>query len=163
MWYIDRFRRWVYSLFPYRLTIHTLHSGPDWSKCETILHAAFQLLVNYMDQEHPGEIIDWDCNDDHRHAWTEMNELYHWWTVDRPNRDTIESITDGLPQPDLMEEFTLVTEGEHAGNYQYTPHKDKYSEYYDALHRWNELERSYDDEDDENLRRLIAVRHYMWT
>jgi hypothetical protein len=39
------------------LKIHTLTQGEWYDRDESLLHAAFQLLVDFMEQERPGEII----------------------------------------------------------------------------------------------------------
>jgi len=40
------------------LKIQTLEKG--WcDKDEVLLHAAFQLLVDFVEQEHPDKIVDW--------------------------------------------------------------------------------------------------------
>ena len=50
-----------------RLKIATLDKG--WhDKDEILLHAAFQLLADFVEQEHPEKIVDWDANELHKSA-----------------------------------------------------------------------------------------------
>jgi hypothetical protein len=68
-----------------RLIIHTL--SPGWhDKDEVMLHAAFQLLADFMEQESPDKHIDWSHNAVHRRAWKEIRDLYQWWKEKRPAR-----------------------------------------------------------------------------
>ena len=130
---------------------------------ETLLHAAFQLLVDYIECEEPGDFIDWDSDVISSHAWTEMTELYRWWKVDRPARETLSSRLKGILSPNFDEECVLIAEGEHAGMYEYVPLRNDYPDYYAALHAWNETEIAYDAEDQLNLHRLIDIRQSLWT
>lgn len=74
------------SLKPHnRLKIESL----DKSYCdprEKLLHASFQVLKDFVEQEKPFEHIDWDWSPEHKHAGDEIRALYHWWTVTRPGR-----------------------------------------------------------------------------
>ncbi len=68
-----------------RLKIHSLHGG--WvDKDKVLLHAAFQLLRDYVEAERPDQIIDWNADRRHAKAWREIRSLYRWWTKTRPKR-----------------------------------------------------------------------------
>jgi hypothetical protein len=48
-----------------RLKITTLEKG--WhDKDELLLHAAFQLLTDFVEQERPDKIVDWEFDEQHR-------------------------------------------------------------------------------------------------
>ena len=67
------------------LKIHTLEKG--WcDKDRVLLHAAFQLLVDFVEKERPAEIVDWNADKKHADAWKEIQALYRWWTQKRPAR-----------------------------------------------------------------------------
>ena len=53
-----------------------------------MLHAAFQLLADFVEQESPDKHIDWSHDAVHRRAWKEIRDLYQWWTRTRPSRRT---------------------------------------------------------------------------
>ena len=54
-----------------RLKIATLDKG--WhDKDDLLLHAAFQLLADFVEQEHPEKIVDWNANELHKSAWDEI-------------------------------------------------------------------------------------------
>ena len=155
-----RLRDNIYSRLPRRLTIRTLHAGPDYDKGTTVLHAAFQLLTNYIENEHP---VDFDLNPDLKPARDEMVALYHWWKEERPSRPTLDDRLDGIPAPTYDEESVLITEGSYAGRYMYSPRRDKYPEYYATLRADIDIEIAYGEEDQRNLHRLVSVRENMWT
>jgi hypothetical protein len=67
------------------LKINTLEKG-WYGKDEVLLHAAFQLLMDFVEQERPDKIVDWNANELHRKAWKEIQLLYSWWKKERPAR-----------------------------------------------------------------------------
>ncbi len=69
------------------LAIKTLE--PGWhDKDVLILHAVFQLLIDFVDLETPYEVTDWTHDDVHRKAWEEISALYRWWKKERPKRQS---------------------------------------------------------------------------
>jgi hypothetical protein len=139
------------------LKIHTLDKG--WhDRDEVLLHAAFQILVDFVEQEQPDKIVDWNATEEHRHAWKEIRSLYRWWTTIRPARH---SPLDNkkLRVPPLR--FRKVPE---SGMYERVePDKQKYAAYYRALKQHWRLEQKWHAEDQRNLHRLIEIREHLWT
>jgi len=67
------------------LKINSLEKGwQEWD--ELMLHAAFQCLVNFMEKDDPG-IVYWDSTKKMKKVWIEIQELYKWWTKERPERE----------------------------------------------------------------------------
>ena len=67
------------------LKIQSLDKG--WcDKDHVMLHAAFQLLVDFVEKERPDQIVDWDSDPQHKHVWKEIRYLYKWWSEKRPSR-----------------------------------------------------------------------------
>ncbi len=67
------------------LKIHTLEKG--WcDRDEIMLHAVFQILVDFMEQEKPDEIVAWNSDETHQRVWKEIRSLYGWWKNRRPVR-----------------------------------------------------------------------------
>jgi len=67
------------------LKIHTLEKG--WcDKDYVMLHAVFQILVDFVEQEKPDQIVDWNSDPEHRRARREIRSLYRWWKQTRPAR-----------------------------------------------------------------------------
>ena len=53
------------------LKITTLDKG--WhDKDEVLLHAAFQLLADFVEEERPEKIVDWEFDEQHKVAWAEI-------------------------------------------------------------------------------------------
>jgi hypothetical protein len=140
-----------------QLTIHTLRRG--WhDKDKVMLHAAFQLLVDFMEQEHPDKHIDWNHGALYRRAWKEIRDLYRWWKVIRPNR---RGPLDNkkIAKPPLRFEKIAGTQLSRL----VTPDKKKYAAYYRASKKHARLEQQWHNEDQRNLHRLIEIRDFLWT
>lgn len=59
---------------------------PTWvDRDELLLHAAFQILDDFVKKERP---FEWFDTEDSQHAkeWIELDKLHVWWTSVRPNR-----------------------------------------------------------------------------
>ena len=126
-------------------------------KDHLILHAAFQLLQDFMERERTDR-IDW--NDDPRlaRAWQEIRSLYRWWTKVRPDRR--EPIyAKGLKTPPLK--FESVSGKPYTRLIPYD--KKKFRLYDRALARQAALEKRWLDEDQRNLHRLVEIRPFLWT
>jgi len=139
------------------LKIQTLEKG-WYDRDEILLHASFQILVDYMEKEHPEKIIDWNADETLAKTWKEIKSLFKWWKETRPAR--INPLDDKkikvpplkfkkIPGSDMSE---LVEQD-----------KKKYAEYFRALKKTFKLEQKWFDEDQRNLHRLIEVRPHLWT
>lgn len=139
------------------LKIHTLEKG--WcDKDYIMLHAVFQLLVNFVEQEKPDQVVDWNSDLKHKHVWKEIRSLYRWWTQTRPSR---RSPLDekGLKKPPMKWKKIPGSE-----NYQLVDYdRNKYAAYVTALKKDWRLEKKWDEEDQRNLHRLIEIRQFLWT
>ena len=140
-----------------RLKIATLDKG--WhDKDEILLHAAFQLLADFVEQEHPEKIVDWDANELHKSAWDEITGLYKWWTKTRPKRRS--PLDDKkLKRPPFKLKKIAGSDMRRLA----MPDKKKYAEYYQALEEHARLEKEWYEEDQRNLHRLIEIRGFLWT
>lgn len=139
------------------LKIHTLDKG--WhDRDEILLHAAFQVLVDFMEKEHPDRLIDWNADELHKHAWKEIKSLYRWWKKSRPARQSPLD-DDKLVIPPL--EFEEIPGSDLRKMVE--PDKKKHAAYYKALREHSRLEKKWFEEDQHNLHRLIEVRGFLWT
>jgi hypothetical protein len=139
------------------LKITTLEKG--WhDKDEIPLHAAFQLLTDFVEQEQPEKRIDWNHSKTHRQVWKEIKGLYTWWKDIRQNRkDPFDDKrikvpplrTRKVPGKDLTE----VVE----------PNRRTYADYYRAMKEDLRLTQKWHQEDQRNLHRLIEIRGHLWT
>lgn len=139
------------------LKIHSLEKG--WRDRDSImLHAAFQILIDFVNLEEPGKILDWNSDDAHKKAWQEICDLYKWWTKKRPNRKyPIEDKRLKIPP------FEFEDIPDSKCKQRKEPDKKKYAAYYKALENQEQLERKYHDEDQKYLHRLVEIRPYLWT
>ena len=140
-----------------RLKITTMDKG--WhDKDEVLLHAAFQLLDDFVKQEQPEKIVDWDFDELHRGAWAEIADLYKWWKKTRPKRRS--PLDDKkLKRPP----FKLKKIPGSELRQWVKSDKQKYLAYYQALEEHARLENEWYVEDQRNLHRLIDVRGFLWT
>jgi len=139
------------------LRIHTLEKG--WcDKDHVMLHAAFQLLVDFVEKETPGEAIDWTSEPEHKHAWKEIRALYRWWTQTRPARiDPL--MRKGLKCPPRRWKKIPGSECRQLLGYD----KSKYPEFENALKQHRRLEKRWEEQDQRNFHRLVEIRAFLWT
>ena len=139
------------------LRIHSLEKG--WQdKDRMMLHAAFQLLVDYVEQENPQEITDWNADPAHARVWTEVEYLYRWWTKIRPaRRSPLDN--KNLKRPELEWKDVPGTDCRELMSWD----KKEFSAYDAALKIHARLEKKWDEEDQKNLHRLVDVRPFLWT
>ena len=142
------------------LKINTLKKG--WhDRDDILLHAAFQILVDFMEKEKPLETIDYGHDDEHRHVWKELSSLYAWWTEKRPNR--VDPIDDKkIKRPPTFFK-SQPTKGGGISHMYFRDLDPKYKPYWRAVDRSVELEKKWAEEDQKNLERLIAIRSHLWT
>lgn len=150
------------------LKIHSLEKG--WKDRDLVLlHAAFQILVDFIEQEEPENIIDWSSDPAHKAAWQELSDLYRWWTIERPNRAQ-HLHTEGLVIPPIEATHTAEATNK-TDSTSTTPNVDlsvkadeeKYAAFFKAAEAQRTLDQTYHEEDQLNLHRLIDVRPYLWT
>lgn len=137
--------------------IATLEKG--WHDTdELLLHASFQLLVDFIEKERPDQSIDWSWDETHRKTWKEIKRLYHWWKHVRPSRRS--PLEDRkIKRPPFRTKKIAGSE-----NLKLVPHdRKKYPEYYAALKLETRLERKWFEEDQRNLHGLVEVRKFLWT
>jgi len=139
------------------LKIHSLSKG--WcDKDELLLHAAFQILVDFIEQEKPNKITDWNAQKEHRKAWKEICALYKWWKKERPNRkEPLDS--KRFKHPEL--ELEKIPGSNHLKFVE--PDKKKYAAFYRAAEKQKVLEKQWESEDQKNLHRLVNIREFLWT
>ncbi|MCI0699072.1 hypothetical protein L0337_44600 [candidate division KSB1 bacterium] len=139
------------------LKIKTL-SNKWHDKDEVLLHAAFQLLVDYIEQEKSEKTINWNSTETDKKAWKEIQSLYRWWKVTRPARKS--PLDDkALKRPPMR--FKKIPGAESMQLVK--PDKKKYAKYYQALRKDQKLEQKWHEEDQKNLHRLIEIRSFLWT
>ncbi len=141
-----------------KLKINTLRGGRWHDKDKILLHAVFQLLVDFVEQEQPAKLIDWSADVRHRKAWKEIMSLYRWWKKERPMRKSLldrKNVkwpaykTEKVPGKDLWKWIR--------------PDRKKYGAYYRLLKLSWRQKAKWAAEDQKNLHRLIDIREHLWT
>lgn len=132
-----------------------------------LVHANFCLLAHYVEKEHPFETVVWDDTDEHKQAAKEIKELYTWWKEVYPKYDDNNPLyADDVKAPD--HEFVVHSVDEDGDPKFYRMEdkpgqeeiKEKFSK---ACKDSMEYEKKQEAEIEENLIRLIKIRHYLWT
>lgn len=147
----------------HKLHIQSLSNG-KFRRDELLLHAAFQVLVDFVEKERPARFRYRDPGE--KAKWNEVRALYKWWTKTRPSRKDPLSL---LPRPSRatvrrvlapLKETTALAETKTyvaVGSLAHTPAQER------AFRRSAKLEAEYLDEDQAMLRRLVEVRLWLWT
>ena len=134
-------------------------SGRWIDKDEILLHAAFQLLQDYVEQERPDRYIEWNHDRAHAKAWREIRSLYRWWTKVRPARKRpLDDKT--VKHPPFR--FQPVPGKRNVSRL--VPYdKRKYRAYERAARAQIKDEAKWHAEDQKNLHRLVEIRGFLWT
>jgi hypothetical protein len=139
------------------LKIQSLENG--WcDKDYVMLHAVFQILVDFVQQEKPDQTVDWNSDLEHKRAWKEIQSLYRWWINTRPARKNPLD-EKGLKKPPMRWKKLPGTDHSQLQDYD----KKKYAAYDLALKKHCRLERKWNGEDQKKLHRLIEIRPFLWT
>jgi len=119
------------------LKIKTL--PPTWMDEDYLLvHANFAVLEYFMSG--PGiKDINWECDNEHRQLWKELNEIRDWWNH-RSYRESLES----------------------EANRQWYDHQETPKEK-ELLDKSRHLQSKHLQEEEDMLIRLIKIRHSLWT
>ena len=114
-----------------------------------MLHAIFQVLVDFMEKEKPFEYVDWNSDEGHRKAAQTFKAAYLYWKVERPLLDKKEK-----------EYTSKAVKGcgvDDKGFFYSAPGSDKLIKKYWAIDRKRRnLDKKY-------IKALADVRMYMWT
>jgi hypothetical protein len=137
----------------YALKIKKL-TGNWHDKDEILIHASFQLLADFIEQEKPEKVVDWSYDSEHKKAWKEMTSLYKWWKNERPIRDR-QYKKIALPK--------MVTKKTSSGSAKVPVDKVAYKKFIVVAKKWASDENKWLKEDQKNLHRLIEIRPFMWT
>ncbi|MEM3097251.1 MAG: hypothetical protein QXU32_00810 [Nitrososphaerales archaeon] len=146
--------------FIHRYNIVKIRSlKPGYYDIDTrMLHAMFDLLVEYVENEKPFDNIDWAAGGDVSvFVAQEIKDLYHWWKYVYPARkNPLEELPDDLLPPQLRGDIDMVVNLESI-------HDSEYPSYKSALEEAIRLQQEWDEEDTRNLIRLIKIRNFLWT
>jgi hypothetical protein len=128
------------------IDIRNPYNGYKWGwidRSEAILFANFAILCDFIEKEHPFEIIDFEHDDYWRNLKKELVDLYHWWKIGRKaEQDQCDSLYTEIEQDNRILNKRVQ----------------------ELRHQWLfEEEERIEAVDDINLIRLIKIRGCMWT
>ena len=70
------------------LRIRSIPPKSPWrDKDDVMLHACFQLLVDFVEKEKPQTIVDYKHDKAQAAQWAEIQALYRYWTVERKREE----------------------------------------------------------------------------
>lgn len=127
-------------------------NGYSWGWYDTdsrMLQACFLLLKEYVELEQPFKNIDWEWNEENKHAHKEIKDLYHWWTVRRPAAKAMLAY-DWENEPDRTE----IVRREDGSYTIIQP---------ESTRILVQREEQMNAEDQRNLERLVKIRDFLWT
>ncbi len=138
------------------LKISDLKKDSKWcDKDRVMLYACFQLLEDFIEKEKPQKITDYDYDPYHQKQWKELQVLYRYWKVIRPQLQKDEQ--KALRKWAKTYKYTLVPNPDGKSSTHVVLHEDKRAS---ASHR--KLEDKIRVMDDEMLHRLIDIRQHLW-
>jgi hypothetical protein len=170
LWY--NFKCWAWHRYG---TVRCRRLPHTWSDRRTILlHASFQILTDFIDKECSPGHVEWYGESPHQvevdgvmeNVMDEMLELYRWWNTvhekEYPAKmdelwKTAEQYSPGMKsipiedRPGFYELKMIYVDDEQ---------RDAYRAITNEI---NETERLMDEKAEEMLKRLAAVRLWMWT
>lgn len=160
------------------LNVANATHGYKWGwmdRSEYILFANMAILVDFVEKEHAFDDsqpfgVDWDYNDEFKHAKKEFLEIYNWWKTERKKeqealeneslehyrqRDTLPKLPPEKipPNPPGLVRLWADTDTE-------TP---EYKAYMDKVTEFANREEALYKKDEEMMIRLIHIRGHMWT
>ena len=158
-YYWIRYRTWA----RYHIIDTKLPPGYH-DKDQLMIYGCFSLLVDYVEKEKCFEVIEWESDPGHSADAKEIRSLYDWWKNVRPNRkDPIHDV--GSPNRKKPVVASVDEDGDPAtfafGEYDDTP--EKIAAWNDACKRSHKLEEEWNQEDEQNLIRLMRIRLRLWT
>ena len=113
-----------------------------------LLHASFQILVDFIEEEKPFEIIDYSVSEKSSKEKEELQFLYNWWKNERPKRVDIIDLIDEKDIPHTIEEIL---------------NSPKNSIWSKACRESYKQDIAWYKEDTKMLMRLIKIRDRLWT
>lgn len=174
VWYTIR----VYVVNRYFDKLHVLQTklepGKYYDYDERLLHGMFNSYVQFIEEdlgvsELQSQIV-WHQSQDTEHQDEQEREctsiwlqhareemaLYRWWKFDRPARinsyqaSGMKSFYDKRPDRGILELEAVQTDEDN-------------TEYSACSKKWREIDKDYDQEDEDMMIRLVKLRRSLWT
>lgn len=140
-------KRYTISKERYRLMIRSL-SKDYHDPVELMLHANFQILVDFIEKEKPEEVVNWDYCREHAFVRNEFRSLYYWWKIGRPAAQKYYNrlLREQYPYRKKYELNKIIAKDGKAG-----------------INKLHKFETFLTNKDQRQLHRLIKIRLNLWT
>ncbi len=132
---------------------------PGWHDVDKrMLHGCFELLNEFIEKDSGFKYIDWNSSEETEQVYKEMMSLYEWWNVTRKFRDRYDP-TNWVKEPTMgferidTKSSKVIWEGLS---------DSEMKEWDRAIKKSMELHAKWNQEDEDNLVRLIKIRPYLW-
>ena len=126
---------------------------------DPLLDYPFEMFCEFY--ENGGiEEIDWNSDEGHRNAKSEMDYLYKWFTIDRKERELEIGTVSETWCEHHVSWWENIPDNDSCYTWVFVP-KNKYAEYLFTIVQ--DLEINYENEKEVNLIRLVKIRNYLWT
>lgn len=120
---------------------------PWMDKDHLMLLVNMKLLVDYVEEERPFELINWDHDVVNANARKEIEEIYKWWKNYENRQKEIDNV---------LHEWYLSTQLQ--SDNQEAVKKEK-----ELFDKQSLMETKLDEEEQDMLIRLIKIRRFLWT
>ena len=160
--YFSDIVRWFKYRFVKKHQYHVVHLGtkPGYSDIvERIIHANFQLLKQFVEEENPFELLDWNHSPEHQFAAKEIKELYDWYINVRPKRDEL----DPIHQVEMPPVEFIKVPGKNYSTMKRIGTPEQEETWNAACWESSNLEEQWNKEDSDNIKRLADIRMFLWT
>ena len=164
------FYNWIrYRVWEKHHVLKLRYLKPGWTdKDEVLIHAMFEVLCRFLEDE-PVDLVAWDADQYHAHAMEEMKFLYNWWKKRQKREDDNPIFKPGVEAPKIKttpdkEWVNKKGKTERLLNVNFVHDSPEAEQIWDKAcddsFKWEEA--CY-KEDEEMMKRLIAIRKFMWT
>lgn len=130
----------------------------QWTdKDEVLIHAMFEVLCQFVDEELRDNTVDWDETIELQTAWMEIQFLYKWWQIRSERHKKNPANNPNISVPSMR-----TFKDEHGLNIMDSSEWNN-PEYLKLCKDVAKFDKDCRQEDDEMMHRLITVRSFMWT
>ena len=129
-----------------------------------ILHANFELLKQFVENEEPFDRIDWDHNAELQHVASEIKDLYNWWVNVFPKREELDPLTNVKCPKQKSTPASFDANGKIlTWTFEQDGTPEEIEAWNKACKESNLFDEKCEKEEEDNLIRLIKIRKYLWT
>ena len=111
------------------------------------LHTSMKVLCDFYHNQLEHGNVCWDCKEEYKKVWKEIEEIAYWWENVHPTYDLIWTKPDHIEEP------------YHWGSYS---NKEDYKEYWEWLDGVAEQEVINEEIEQQMVERLSKIYRFLW-